>query len=639
MLTNTAGTVQVTSSLEAPDATMSLDPTGMAHIMGVLTNLYSDKDLAVLREYSTNALDSHVAAGNPDPIQVTLPTQLNPTLVISDHGVGLSKDELLGIYSRYGASSKRDTNTQVGSFGLGSKSAFTIGGQFVVTARKSGYQTSAVFALDTHGVGTVNILAEHETSEPNGVTVSIAIPEPGKMREVAGRFFQGWRPGTVLVDGEEPTNFFSDPESLWLGDDILVQSRGGITVVMGSVAYPLPSSAVYTVRDRCKANWPTYGTQAPGLLVTVPIGAVDITPSREGIRDTERSIAAISAALKPLQERLTAKITQAGASAPDEISRVFAMRKMIRVAERLNVKVSHVLPKRIDLGEKEVTQFFLTSRGGLRTEDLNAINAETVHLLTVLVGVPENRSAKRHAKQWVEDQQRTQQRTLIMVGNGNATEGTVDWFRYGGDSPVSTVHFDDIELPAREYTASQRNAITYRTSAGYMTPSEIKAQSLPVAYGRPVSPATDGYLVVQLNGRQSQDVFLRRVPGAVPTQPIVHAYTQAQLKALGDLQTLGKGYHLSETLGSLKYRVGGKTLAQITHPAYLQAVKAAEAFKALSVAQQGLVRLNNPADSDDARAELFGALPLLELTLQGYRELSAAAKAHIITYCNTAPVL
>ena len=37
---------------------MSIDPAGMAHVMSVLTNLYADAPLAVLREYATNARDS-----------------------------------------------------------------------------------------------------------------------------------------------------------------------------------------------------------------------------------------------------------------------------------------------------------------------------------------------------------------------------------------------------------------------------------------------------------------------------------------------------------------------------------------------------------------------------------------------------
>ena len=56
---------------------MTFDENSIAHLMSVLTDLYSDKPLAVIREYSTNALDAHRAAGNTAPIEVTLPSTLH----------------------------------------------------------------------------------------------------------------------------------------------------------------------------------------------------------------------------------------------------------------------------------------------------------------------------------------------------------------------------------------------------------------------------------------------------------------------------------------------------------------------------------------------------------------------------------
>ena len=54
---------------ETQDVRMSLDTQSIQHLMAVLTDLYSDPVLAVIREYATNARDSHIEAGNPDPIR------------------------------------------------------------------------------------------------------------------------------------------------------------------------------------------------------------------------------------------------------------------------------------------------------------------------------------------------------------------------------------------------------------------------------------------------------------------------------------------------------------------------------------------------------------------------------------------
>ena len=173
--------------------------------MSILTNLYANAPLAVLREYATNARDSHVAAGSDRPIEVDLPTDLNPSLVVRDFGVGLSEQEIINVYARYGASTKRDTDDQVGAFGLGCKSAFTLGQQFVVTAVKDGRRTVALFALGADGAGGVTILNRADTAEPNGVLISIGVPDAAQMRRAATGFFNTWRPGTVHVDGQEPS--------------------------------------------------------------------------------------------------------------------------------------------------------------------------------------------------------------------------------------------------------------------------------------------------------------------------------------------------------------------------------------------------------------------------------------------------
>ena len=94
--TQTVKTQGVQSSVS-----FGIKQSGFAHIFNVLRNqLYSDKVLAVVREYSCNAVDAHVAAGKPDtPIKVTLPNRLNPNLLIRDYGDALSDEDIKNIYA------------------------------------------------------------------------------------------------------------------------------------------------------------------------------------------------------------------------------------------------------------------------------------------------------------------------------------------------------------------------------------------------------------------------------------------------------------------------------------------------------------------------------------------------------------
>ena len=63
---------------------------------------YSNKELAPIREYSTNARDAHVQAGIPTrPIEITLPSRLSPELHIRDFGKGLTLEQITDVYFKY----------------------------------------------------------------------------------------------------------------------------------------------------------------------------------------------------------------------------------------------------------------------------------------------------------------------------------------------------------------------------------------------------------------------------------------------------------------------------------------------------------------------------------------------------------
>src|SRR4051794_3841103 len=115
--------IQIESTVTGDRVPMTLDETALVHIMSVLTNLYSDPEYAIIREYATNAWDAHIEAGILRPIEVVTPTDLSPYLSIQDWGVGLDKDGIERIYSKYGASTKRESNDFNGQLGMGCKSA------------------------------------------------------------------------------------------------------------------------------------------------------------------------------------------------------------------------------------------------------------------------------------------------------------------------------------------------------------------------------------------------------------------------------------------------------------------------------------------------------------------------------------
>jgi HSP90 family molecular chaperone len=110
-------------------------------------SLYSDKVMAVIRELSTNAYDSHIASGNKNPFKVILPSAAKPNFVVRDYGTGLSQRDMESLYTTYGASNKNDSNDFVGCLGLGSKSPFAYTKSFTTSSYFNGQKYTYVAAV------------------------------------------------------------------------------------------------------------------------------------------------------------------------------------------------------------------------------------------------------------------------------------------------------------------------------------------------------------------------------------------------------------------------------------------------------------------------------------------------------------
>ena len=265
-----------------------MDQNSMVHLMGLLGNPYSDLLLAIHREYAANAADSHAEAGNTAPIEIEMPTELRPTFVVRDHGVGMSLDDLEN-FMLYGFSSKRETDEQVGYFGIGCKCGLNLANQFTIVSVKGGVKVTAVMTKADDGVGELDILDTVGTTEPNGVEIKMPIPQErmAEFIETGLKFYRFWAPGTVLIDGEPPESIYDD--TLEIDPDVhLVKGLNSHYVVMGNIPYPLPASTKF---NNLSNGW--------HVVANVDIGSVKLTPSRESLdlskdvsKDTLRTLVA-----------------------------------------------------------------------------------------------------------------------------------------------------------------------------------------------------------------------------------------------------------------------------------------------------------------------------------------------------------
>lgn len=266
--------IKVESNVQGDKITMGIDQESFGHVMDLLANAYGDPMTAVIREYATNGRDATIEAGRTDAIEVTLPNHLAPTLSIRDYGVGLSKEDIASIYSQYGASTKRGTNSQTGMLGIGCKSALAYAPQFTVQSRKGGRSITVLVSRDEDGGGSMTVMDERDTTEREGTTIMVPVQpqHTHQFAEKAGFFFSFWPQGSVLVDGEPPKRF----QGLKLRHDLYVaEDATNDVVVMGNVPYP--------------AN---LGLSIH-IIAFVPIGAVAFPPSRESLKDTPKTRATL----------------------------------------------------------------------------------------------------------------------------------------------------------------------------------------------------------------------------------------------------------------------------------------------------------------------------------------------------------
>jgi len=156
---------------------MSLDLDSAQILMQMLSkNLYSDDIGSAVREITSNALDSHRRAGVKEPIIVSFKenSSYNYEFSVEDFGIGLDDDDVKNIISKYGKSTKRLSNNELGMMGLGFKAPLAYSSSFYFVCRKDGMERKYMM-YEGEDVNTIDLLYETETKEKNGVKVIVPV--------------------------------------------------------------------------------------------------------------------------------------------------------------------------------------------------------------------------------------------------------------------------------------------------------------------------------------------------------------------------------------------------------------------------------------------------------------------------------
>jgi hypothetical protein len=261
------------------------------HIINILRDkLYSNKILAVVREYCTNAQDAHTDSGKKDiPIRVTIPSGLDSVFRVRDFGDGLSEEDIREIYVLYGASTKRNSNEVVGQLGLGCKAAFAYTDKFTVVSWQDGIRKTYIAYIDETQVGKIALVDTSEDDEPNGIEIQVPVKPSDfyTFKTEAESLLPFFVPQPKLIGGTlNPRQYdIKDITEDGVSFGINVDTRNEeVHVVMGGIPYKVLRSSI--TNDYHSDLGLMFSLS---LDVYVNIGDLDIAANRESLEFTEKT--------------------------------------------------------------------------------------------------------------------------------------------------------------------------------------------------------------------------------------------------------------------------------------------------------------------------------------------------------------
>lgn len=254
----------------------------------LLKNLYSDPIASCVRETISNAWDSHMVAGTPDTaIVVTAPTELEPTFIVQDFGIGISPDKFKRIVTRIFCSDKTNSDDVIGGYGLGLKSPLAYTDQFTITSIINGWLRNYSCHISESGKPMLSMFNEEPTTEGNGVTIKV----PVKPKDI--KTFQAAIKNTLTYFSSFKCNLAVSPHNiLWENELVKVVNTtneygNNIYALVGCIPYKVD---LKHITDILRANYQWIGS----IILKFNINEISVTPNREELNYNEKTITALN---------------------------------------------------------------------------------------------------------------------------------------------------------------------------------------------------------------------------------------------------------------------------------------------------------------------------------------------------------
>lgn len=272
---------------------MGVSKKRIQKILGYMRdNVYSDKILAVVREYLCNANDEHTKFKISTPVLTGIRDgECGPEFFVRDFAKGLSDSGIRDIYAMSGESTKDDSDDEIGGFGIGAKSALSYGSKtFFVHSCREGTKTTYCFTLgankDGQECGSVSDMGRKSTLE-TGIEVVVPIEQKDlykfsdKIRDFVSRSPYNIEANILgeIITPIVPTasKKVGDYNFRLLKYEL---DSGDVLFQMGCNTY---KSQSFSGENGAKVK------KGRVLVIDIPIGHCSVTLSREGFEQTTKN--------------------------------------------------------------------------------------------------------------------------------------------------------------------------------------------------------------------------------------------------------------------------------------------------------------------------------------------------------------
>lgn len=280
-----------------------------------------------MRVYGENAGKYNLSDWQEKPPVVHLPNRLEPWFSIRDFGTGLSHEFVMKLYTTYFWSDKKTSNDYTGCLGLGSKSPFAYTDHFTVTSYWNGEKRSYNAHL-TNGFPAITIFTNDDgtelvdpTDEPNGIEVSFGVKSSDfvEFQREAKQLYPYFNMPLTIIGSSDVRDYIEKVHKQKKeGNYYKIRNEGdtfhwgirtddgytyGARAIMGNIAYPIQLSDVSGLEYRhlqlLKLN----------IDIIFPVGALQITPSRESLSYKPSTIKAIKDVVLTIPDAIIKQIS------------------------------------------------------------------------------------------------------------------------------------------------------------------------------------------------------------------------------------------------------------------------------------------------------------------------------------------